>query len=332
MGDAVDAVDAVYTYIDGADPGWRAGYADITGSPPASDIRFGDHGELALSIRLLLRHCGEWVRRIYVVCGDSGISAETLWKIEPLVGPDRLWVVPQSDLLDRPSWSSCEVEAVLHRLPGITPHFLYMNDDMGFARKIPRALFLGPPVRLDAARCSSRVANLAQQHSQNSYQLFKLRFPASPIPPVEAPHFPSMMTVRGGEQMWAWFGAELGTMEPVRTLRTYNTQLLNILVSAHLGLGELRTQAHTKGVSRVLAEDNPWMIAKLRPHVYCINGIRDRADFARFTRTMLQARKTPPVKVLSSCCPPSSGGDDRPTGVREFRRRPEWVDDEGFWS
>lgn len=136
---ADDAVDAVYTWVDGRDRTFREAlrfHAPASGSGFDAEgtrpDRFRDNGELRFSMRSLLRHA-PWVRRIHVL--TNGQAPPWLDLSKPRV---RLVTHREvfRDLGLLPSFNSNAIEMHLHRIPGLARRFLYLNDDV----------FLGAPV------------------------------------------------------------------------------------------------------------------------------------------------------------------------------------------
>jgi hypothetical protein len=134
-------IDVVYTWVDGADPEWRArrDAAWAVASPgehselAANPSRYANRDELRYSLRSLAAHA-PWVRRIHVV---------TDRQIPPWLMPDdsRLRVVDHSEIFAGtdgvPTFNSHAIESRLHHIDGLGEHYLYLNDDM----------FLGRPTR-----------------------------------------------------------------------------------------------------------------------------------------------------------------------------------------
>ena len=136
-------VDVVYTWVDGDDDAWlRAKALALGGVDPglfterAHDAaRYADHDELRYSLRAL-EQFAPWVNHVWVVTADqhpSWLQRDHPWV--SVVSHREIW---RGDL-GLPTFSSHAIETCLHRIPGLTEHFLYLNDDM----------LLGRPVRPD---------------------------------------------------------------------------------------------------------------------------------------------------------------------------------------
>ncbi|MGP9733566.1 Stealth CR1 domain-containing protein [Brachybacterium sp. AOP42-C2-15] len=137
-------IDVVYTWVDGADPAWRRkraaveaggeGQVDAAGLAraelAAGEIRFLNRDELRFSLRSLAAHL-PWVRRIHLVTDAQRPG----WLVED----ERLRIVDHRELFPDasvlPVFNSHAIETVLHRIPGLSEHFLYLNDDGFFLRE-----------------------------------------------------------------------------------------------------------------------------------------------------------------------------------------------------
>ena len=98
----------------------------------ASVSRFEDHDELLYSLRSLERFAG-WVRHVYIV--TNGQVPTWLNTSHP-----RVTVVTHAEIFPDashlPTFSSPAIEAHLHRIPGLSRRFLYLNDDTFFGAPI----------------------------------------------------------------------------------------------------------------------------------------------------------------------------------------------------
>jgi len=137
-------IDVVYTWVDGADPAWRArrdtalrkrgeGHHALA----SNESRYTDHGELRYSMRSLWSYA-PWFRRVYLVTDDQVPD----WLD---TGHPRLRIVSHKELFgDRgrlPTFNSHAIESQLHHVPGLADQYLYFNDDMFFGRPVEPELF-----------------------------------------------------------------------------------------------------------------------------------------------------------------------------------------------
>jgi hypothetical protein len=128
------AIDAVYLWVDGSDPVWQAKKKQHDDSADEShgsaESRFISRNELYFSIRSLLEHA-RWVNKIWIVT-DGQV---------PELGEfaDKVTLVDHKDFIPAeylPTFNSHTITANLHRIPGLSEHFLYLNDDIFFGRNL----------------------------------------------------------------------------------------------------------------------------------------------------------------------------------------------------
>jgi hypothetical protein len=138
------SVDIVYLWVDGSDPVWRAkrhsaalrlGAAQTQSMAPYGNVegRFRDNGELRYSLRALERFFPDH-GHVYLVTD----SQTPHW----LRACSRLTVVSHQELLPAnrlPTFDSGNIESYIHRIPGLSERYFYLNDDV----------FFGAPVQLD---------------------------------------------------------------------------------------------------------------------------------------------------------------------------------------
>lgn len=135
-------VDAVYTWVDGADPEWIRRRATALGrtdyhEQAVSAARFTSRDELRYSLRSL-HQFAPWLRTIYLVT-DGQVPA-WLNSAHP-----RIKVVHHRDIFSDatalPTFNSHAIESQLHHIPGLSDHFLYFNDDVFLGRSVTPAEF-----------------------------------------------------------------------------------------------------------------------------------------------------------------------------------------------
>lgn len=146
IGDVDFPIDAVYTWVDDSDPEWRARRAAALGrpeddaSPDHGAVRFRNRDELRYSLRSLAMYA-PWIRHIYLV--TAGQTPAWLNEEHPgitVIDHRDLFADPQAAL---PTFNSHSIESQLHRIDGLSEHFLYLNDDMFLGRPTtPETFFL----------------------------------------------------------------------------------------------------------------------------------------------------------------------------------------------
>jgi hypothetical protein len=138
-----EPVDVVYTWVDGDDPAWlarkdayRLDGSDHHASADAR-ARFVSRDELRYSLRSVATFAS-WARRVFLV--TDGQVPSWLDTTHP-----QLEVVDHRQVFRDPSalpvFNSHAIEAQLHHIPGLSEHYLYLNDDVFFGRLVEPELF-----------------------------------------------------------------------------------------------------------------------------------------------------------------------------------------------
>jgi hypothetical protein len=131
-------IDVVYTWVDGSDPAWAAERARHRGEAGLSARRYRANDELRYSLRSIAENL-PFVRRIFVVtCGHVPSWART--------DHPRLTFVSHAEIYEDashlPTFNSDSIEQQLWRIPGLSEHFLYFNDDILVTAPLGRADFM----------------------------------------------------------------------------------------------------------------------------------------------------------------------------------------------
>ena len=129
-------IDFVVLWLDSNDPQWQKDYA--TYSPHAKfgkdNVRFRDHNIFRYWFRAVEKYA-PWVRKVFLITNGKfpdWINTECS-KLELVKHSD---YIPE-DLL--PTFNSGVIETFVHRIKGLSEHFVYFNDDF----------FLNAPVKPD---------------------------------------------------------------------------------------------------------------------------------------------------------------------------------------
>lgn len=143
--DVTFPVDAVYLWVDGSDPVWAERMRahrpsdEQSANVDAQPERFRDFEELRYSLRSLDMYA-PWIRTIYLV--TDGQRPDYLQFDDP-----RLVLIDHSQIADPeylPMFNSDAIVTWLHRIPGLSEHFLYLNDDCFFGQDTTPATFFHP--------------------------------------------------------------------------------------------------------------------------------------------------------------------------------------------
>ena len=133
-------VDAVLTWVDGADPDWlqrknsalaATGQATLN-MTAANDARFASKDELRYAMRSLVCNA-PWIRQIFLVTDEQVPPWLNLNHPMVTVVPHRTIF---GDVGRLPTFNSHAIESRLHHIPELSEHFLYLNDDMFLGRPL----------------------------------------------------------------------------------------------------------------------------------------------------------------------------------------------------
>ena len=135
------AIDFVVTWVDMNDPRWQEQFALYSGKinnskNEVSVARFRDYGFLKYWFRGVDKFA-PWVRKIhFVTCGQH---PEWLNINHP-----KLQLVNHEDYIPKeflPCFNSSLIEIYLHKIPDLSEHFVYFNDDFFIINHLPETRF-----------------------------------------------------------------------------------------------------------------------------------------------------------------------------------------------
>ena len=138
-------IDIVYTWVDGSDPAWLNRRAETLGlvglgsrhDEAASDARYLSRDELMYSLRSVERFA-DFVNHVYIVTDDQCPS----WLRTDHPGVtvvDHREIFPDDARL--PTFNSHAIETRLHHVPGLSEHYIYLNDDFFFGGRVEPSQF-----------------------------------------------------------------------------------------------------------------------------------------------------------------------------------------------
>lgn len=131
-------IDAVITWVDRADPKWQElakPYCQLDALDPE---RHSAYDELRAALRSL-ELFAPWLRKIHIFSNCSPPS----W-FRPT--ERHLWV-DHGDVIDRaylPTFNSHAIETFLHKIPSLSEHFIYLNDDFILFEPVNAEFFFAP--------------------------------------------------------------------------------------------------------------------------------------------------------------------------------------------
>ncbi|WP_145109305.1 stealth family protein [Cereibacter sediminicola] len=147
-------IDAVITWVDGADPEHRAarlaamqeqGWAN--NSNGTYETRFSNLGEIYYCIASILKYA-PFINRIYVVTASQVPEGLSSFPASGLCSEDRIVVVDHTKIFQGipealPTFNSLTIETMLWAIPNLSEYFLYFNDDVFLNAPIARSDLIG---------------------------------------------------------------------------------------------------------------------------------------------------------------------------------------------
>ncbi len=186
--DVTFPIDVVYTWVDGSDPAWLERKNTVlrtlnlhTIHPDAHDAsRYRSRDELKYSLRSVAMFA-DFVRHVYIVTDDQVPTWLNTENPRVTVVSHKQIFGPTGTL---PTFNSHAIEACLHHIDGLSEHYLYLNDDFMFGRRVrPDTFFLSnglakffPSSALIGLDEADGVARSVDVAARNSRALVQRRF------------------------------------------------------------------------------------------------------------------------------------------------------------
>ncbi len=144
-------IDFVITWVDMSDPKWQSKFSIYSGNKNntkngVSEARFRDNGFLKYWFRGVDKFA-PWVRKIHFV--TDGQKPEWLDENHPKIN-----LVNHEDFIPSqflPVYNSAVIERYMHKIPGLTEHFVYFNDDFYIIDHVQKERFFQNGLPCDIA-------------------------------------------------------------------------------------------------------------------------------------------------------------------------------------
>lgn len=144
-------IDFVITWVDMNDPDWQREFNKYcnrgnNSKNGTSKARFRDYGFLRYWFRGVEKYA-PWVRKIHFI--SSGQVPDWLDVNNPKIN-----LVHHKDFIPLqfiPTFNSVVIERYLHRIPGLSEHFVYFNDDFYIINKVEKERFFRNGLPCDIA-------------------------------------------------------------------------------------------------------------------------------------------------------------------------------------
>lgn len=196
----MEKIDFVVTWVDSKDSVWQEQYKvyEANAKGDKSKARFRNMNIFRHWFRAVERYA-PWVNKIYLI--TNGKYPEWINKDHP-----KLVLVKHEDYIPKenlPTFNSCAIELPMHRIKGLSEHFVYFNDDM----------FLNGPVKPDyyfknGLPCDCNKETCFNVPIYTVEEKFNIYMSMLADIGIVNGHFNRWETVR--KSPWRWFGPHLG--------------------------------------------------------------------------------------------------------------------------
>jgi hypothetical protein len=170
-------IDFVITWVDMNDPRWQKDFALYSGKidntkNEVSEARFRDYGLLKYWFRGVEKFT-PWVRKIhFVTCGQK---PDWLNNNNP-----KLNLVHHKDYIPHeflPVFNSSLIEIYLHKIPDLSEHFVYFNDDFFIINHLPKERFFTDRIPNDIAAFRTNMGrSLWSKCLKNNIRIINQKF------------------------------------------------------------------------------------------------------------------------------------------------------------
>jgi len=161
-------IDIVITWVDGNDPAWRAEKNKYSGKmQDTREIRYREWDNLQYWFRAIENNA-KWVNKIFFV--TWGHMPKWLNTDNP-----NLVVVKHEDFIPHeflPTFSNRTIEFNLHRIKGLSEHFVYFNDDMFLISPTTREDFFVNGLPCDTAMLRPVIVYDSPGKKEKPHELF----------------------------------------------------------------------------------------------------------------------------------------------------------------
>ena len=137
-------IDIVFSWVDGTSSEFQRARAQrmeayVVGEGDDSEARYRQIDELKYALRSVYLYA-PWIRRIFIVTDSPAPAWLADHPAVTIVRSEEFFSDPEA----LPTHNSHAVESQLHKIEGLSEHFLYSNDDMFFGRPVRPEMFFSP--------------------------------------------------------------------------------------------------------------------------------------------------------------------------------------------
>lgn len=290
-------IDLVYLWVDGSDEEWLSKKKRFLGqevdnnTEATSKARNADNNELIYSLRSIEKNA-PWIRKIFIVT-DEQIPKWLNLQYNRVEIVDIRELIPSEAL---PCYNSVIIEHFLYKIPGLSEHFLYSNDDMFINNEVSPHFFFNkqglPVIRLQRNysnkwlnRCRKVLklhTNIYRKTIERAALLIDEKYGKyySGIPHHNIDSYLKSDYKRASNDV---FSSEIGQTitNHIRSEKDIQ-RIIYLYYALAVGKGELRYVTRKESCRiRLHKPDFMYFIKKYNPYLFCLNDSHHATDADR---------------------------------------------------
>ena len=127
----MNTIDAVITWVDGSDPNYKIKYNYHSGQMRNFKEQYLQDNEIVFCVSSILKYA-PFVRKIFIVTDNQ---VPNFKKIERIIPKNKIKIIDHKEIFEGledhlPTFNIRSIDAVLHRIKGLSEKYIYFNDDM----------------------------------------------------------------------------------------------------------------------------------------------------------------------------------------------------------
>jgi len=132
----MEEIDAVITWVDGSDPAYQSRYKDQLGKRRDFKKQFMQEDEIVLCVSSIIKFA-PFIRKVFIVTDGQ---SPNLNEIRRFVATDKISIIDHKEIFEGfesflPTFNIRSIDALLHKIKGLSEKFIYFNDDMFLIKK-----------------------------------------------------------------------------------------------------------------------------------------------------------------------------------------------------
>ena len=267
-------IDLVITYVDSSDPEWRKQHNQtcykLNRLPVAESVRFREWNTLKFIMRGTQLYM-PWIRKIHLI-------VERPSQVPDWVRRDRVNVVYHPMIIPKeylPTYNSTCIEQFMWRIPGLSEHFLYANDDMIPVNPLSPSDFFdnnGNPKPFDQSK------GMYAHHLHNGETLVRrlLNLPSRDDGITRTGHNIAPMLVSTWKMLWEKASKEIcQSLTPFRNQKNINQELAaywHLLTENYTESKRTSTYTELENINNVCK-----IIKETKSQLICINDAKSNS-------------------------------------------------------